>query len=518
MELRDYWALLRRSWPAIVVVAVLGGLGGLGVSALTTPTYAASAQIYVSVATGDSTSDLLQGSSFTRQQVVSYANLVDSPLVLRPVIDDLALDTRVDTLGESIVAESPLNSSLINITVRNESPAIAAAIANAVASEFSTVVSELDRPEGSESSSVKMTTVREAVSPESPATPRTKINAALGVILGAALVVVIGVLRQVLNTRVRNESDIAKVTDIAVVGAIPLDEDAVKRPLILQADPRSPRSEAFRRLRTNVQFLGAGGGPALFAVTSSVPGEGKTSTIVNLGIALADAGQRVMLIDCDLRRPAVARYLGIEGSVGLTTVLIGQATAREVVQPWGNGRLDVLPSGEIPPNPSELLGSPRMQALLRELSSAYDVVLLDTPPLLPVTDAAILSRLVGGVLMVARAGRVHRNELQQALTSLAAVDASVRGVVLNGQSIKDSGAYVYYGYRASDSVPIRAAATPGGQAPRKGTGEWPRVGPPGADSDALGSSGETNPFSDRAPDPVGTFASPHHLRRGSRGK
>ncbi len=135
-------------------------------------------------------------------------------------------------------------------------------------------------------------------------------------------------------------------------------------------------------------------------ISSSIPGEGKSTIAINLAVSLADAGARVILVDADLRRPSIAEYLGIEGGVGLTTVLIGRAEVEDVVQPLGTTSLDLLPAGQIPPNPSELLGSTAMADLLERLSASYDMVLLDSPPLLPVTDAVVLSNLAGGALVV----------------------------------------------------------------------------------------------------------------------
>ncbi len=166
------------------------------------------------------------------------------------------------------------------------------------------------------------------------------------------------------------------------------------------------------------------GGRASFVVTSSIPSEGKTSTTINVAIALADAGKRVALLDADLRKPKVAEYLGIEGGAGLTDVLIGRANVNEVMLPWGTRSLYVLPAGKIPPNPSELLGSTQMSSLLAMLEREFDVVLCDAPPLLPVTDAAILARATSGALMVVAAGRTTKHQLAGATEALRTVDAN----------------------------------------------------------------------------------------------
>ncbi len=452
MELRDYLLILRKHWISIAVLGVLGFCGAFGASSLTTPMYTASTQLYVSVQGGTTTSELLQGSSFTRQQVASYTRLVTTPLVLGPVIDELSLDTRADALAGRVVSDSPLNSSLIDIRVSDPSPAMAAAVANAVAAEFRDVVSDLEQPTDGGPSNVKLTVVRTASAPTAPSEPNTRLNLALGLAAGLSLGVLIAVLRELLDNRVRSEATVEQITGASVIGAIVFDGDAGAHPLIVQSDPHSPRAEAFRRLRTNVQFLDVADRPSSILVTSSVPGEGKSTTTINLAITLADAGTRTVLVDADLRRPAVARYLGIEGSVGLTTVLIGQAQYKDVIQPFGNGFLDVLPSGQVPPNPSELLGSSAMSKLLETLTAEYDVVLVDTPPLLPVTDAAVLSRVAGGVIVLVGAGVVTRGQLTEALGNLETVDAHVLGVVVNREPRRqDGGAYSYYRYDSDTS-------------------------------------------------------------------
>ncbi|MDD9206144.1 CpsD/CapB family tyrosine-protein kinase, partial [Georgenia sp. 10Sc9-8] len=189
--------------------------------------------------------------------------------------------------------------------------------------------------------------------------------------------------------------------------------------------------EAVRRLRTNLQYANLSDQNSSFLVTSSISGEGKSMTSVNLAIALADTGARTVLVDADLRRPSVADYLGLEGEAGLTTVLVGRAELGDVLQEWSEGGIAVLAAGHLPPNPAEMLGSREMSELLSELTASYDAVVIDSPPLLPVTDAALLSKLVSGTLLLAGTDRVRKAELTASLEALDAVDARILGIVLN---------------------------------------------------------------------------------------
>ncbi len=453
MELADYLAIMRKRWVSIVLITLLAVGGAVVATLLTTPLYEARSQVYVSVRTGDTTADLLSGSSFSQKQVTSYTDLVGSPRVLIPVIEQLDLATTPDELATQVSASSPLNTVLINITATDADPQLASDIANATATSLSDVVVELETPDVGPSP-VQISTVRSASAPTTPSSPNTKLNLALGLLVGLAAGFGLAVLREVLDTRVRTEADVHEVTDTAVIAQMTFDEAAAKTPLIVHANPHSQRSEAFRRLRTNLQFLDVDDRLRSIVVTSALPGEGKTTTAVNLAITLADAGQKVILVDADLRRPSVAEVMGLEGSAGLTTALIGRAALNDVIQPWGDRHLHVLPSGQIPPNPSELLGSPAMSSLLTYLSTQYDVVLIDTPPLLPVTDAAILSRSVSGALVVAGANTLHRQQLADALGGLDAVGARILGILLNRVPAKQSSSYQYYDY-----TPHAATAT-----------------------------------------------------------
>lgn len=453
VELRDYIKVLRKRWRFVALLALLALAGAAAASLLATPQYEARTQLFVSTQQQGGASELLQGSSFTQQRVKSYADVITSPRVLQPVIDELGLDATADELAESVTAEAPLDTVLINVSVRNESPAEAAAIANAVGASFSAVVAELEPGSEGATSPVTISTTEPATEPESPVSPNTKLNLALGLLVGLALGVGAAVLRETLDTTVKGEDDVRQVSDASVLGGIAFDPEAPSRPLIVQADPQGSRAEAFRQLRTNLQFVDVANHPRSFVVTSSIPGEGKSTTAANLAITMAASGARVCLVEGDLRRPKVAEYLGMEGSVGLTTVLIGRAELADVVQPWGNGHLHVLPAGQVPPNPSELLGSSAMEDLLRKLETTYDAVLIDAPPLLPVTDAAVLTKLADGAVLVIGSQKINRDQLAKALGNLESVDGRVLGVVLNFLPTKGPDAYNYYsyGYASYDS-------------------------------------------------------------------
>lgn len=449
MELKAYIRVLRKSWVLIVVLALVGSGAAAAFSLLQTPSFSATSKVFVSTQSGGTVSELAQGNAFTVQRVNTYSDLATTPIVLLPVIVGLDLAVSESALAETITVSAPLNTSIIEITVTDADPALAADIANQTAESLTKVVDRIETPDAVDAESpVKLTLVQQATVPRSPVSPNVPLNIALGLLVGLSLGVGLAVLREVLDTRIRSEHDVALVTDAAMIGGIVFDAKAESRPLIVQDDPRSPRSESFRTLRTNLQFLDVGASGRSFVVTSSIQSEGKSTTAANLAIALSDAGARVLLVDADLRRPKVANYMGLEGSAGLTDVLIGRAELAHVVQKWGRAGLSILPAGMIPPNPSELLGSAAMSRLVAGLRSEYDVVLFDAPPLLPVTDAAVLSRIVGGTLLVVAAGRVTKHQVSGAISTLENVGASVAGVVLTMLPTRGPDAYGYghYGY------------------------------------------------------------------------
>ena len=444
VELKDYIRVIRKRWQIIVAVMLVVVAGAALATALSPNVYQAQTQLFVSTSGGTDSSALLSGSNFTQQRVLSYANVITTPKVLDPVIEALQLKTTAAKLGDQITATVPLDTVVIAVDVTNADPRVAAQIADAVGKQFTKTVADLESVTTGQSSPVKVSIVSVPTVPTAPISPTPTRNLALGVVLGLLLGLGLALLRDLLDTTIKSEKDCAEVTDATVIGSIGFDPEAAKNPLIVEVGPRSPRAEAFRTLRTNLQFVDAANHPRSIVFTSSVPTEGKTTTTANLAITMAAAGARICVVEGDLRRPRLLEYMGMDGSVGLTNVLIGQAELGDVLQQFADSSLYVLGAGAIPPNPSELLGSASMIATLKELESRFDVVIIDTPPLLPVTDAAVLSTIAGGTVVIVGAGRVDRDHLSRSLQSLETVQARVLGLVLNMIPTQGPDGYYYY--------------------------------------------------------------------------
>lgn len=461
MDLHDYLDVLRRRWVTVTIVTLATIAAAAAATLAMTTQYTATTRLFFAVETSEkaTATDLAQGSSFAEKQMTSYAEVATSPKVLDPVIDRLDLQTTSTVLSRTVTAIIPPDTVILEISVVDTSSRRSAEVANAVGDELAVVAADLSPERADGTKTVKVTTLARAVAPSAPSAPNTVRNLVLGGTLGVLLGLGVALSRHVLDTRIRGEHDVRTVTDSPLLGMIGYDEKVPDHPVILRDEPLGAPAEAVRRLRTNFQFIDLADGPRSVVITSSVPGEGKSTTSLNLAVALADAGSRVILVDADLRRPSVATSLGLEGQVGLTTVLIGKAELEDVVQHMSDTSLDILPSGRIPPNPSELLGSRAMERLLAQLTADYDVVLLDTPPLLPVTDAAVLSNLTGGALLVVGADRVHRPQLREALDSLKTAGAHLHGVVLNRIARQEAGYYTYdsgYAPRGDSTVEIQA--------------------------------------------------------------
>ncbi|WP_299953629.1 polysaccharide biosynthesis tyrosine autokinase [uncultured Modestobacter sp.] len=452
MELRRFLTLLRHHLVGIVISLVVCGVAAFALSSSTTPTYRSTAALFVSLQNGDSASDLAQGANYTRDQMASYATLATTPAVLQPVVDELALPGTARDLAHRVTAVAPNDTVVLEVSVADPSPEAAARIADAIAEQLIVVLGDVAPRGESGDATVRVSEVTPAEVPRFQTSPNTKTDLAVGLLLGLVVGVLYAVLRETLDTRVRDVSRVEAVTDAPVLGAVPRLPGESGHLLALADDPRGGLAEVFRQLSTNVEFLRVGDAPVSLLVTSSLPGEGKSTVAANLALALAEVGHRVVLVDADLRRPSVAQRLGLEGEAGLSTVLLGRVEYEDVRQEWGGSGLHVLTAGAIPPNPVQLLSSSRMADLMSTLESRYDVVVVDSAPVLPVTDALVLSRHATGTLLVVNSRALRRAQLTETLRRLDHPGTRLLGVVVN-QLSDCSAVHGYDAYRAADQAP-----------------------------------------------------------------
>jgi succinoglycan biosynthesis transport protein ExoP len=458
VDLQNYFGILRRRWISATIVALATIALAAAVTLATATKYTATTRLYFAV---EASQNPAEGTSLAEKQLASYPEVVTSPLVLEPVIDQLNLQTSAAKLARAVRAVVRPDTVIVEISAVDAEPKRAAAIANAIGAEVQEVSGTLT-PEREGGSSVQVTTLAPALVPTEPSSPNVARNLAVGLLLGLLFGAGTAAFRHLQQSKIRDEADVRAVTAAPLLSVIGLDDKVRAHPIIVHDQPLSSAAESVRRLRANLEFTGVADARSI-VITSAVSGEGKSMTALNLAVSLAYAGSRVILVDADLRQPSVARALGMEGHAGLTSVLIGRAQLRDVVQHWQNSTLDVLPAGRIPPNPGELLGSTPMKQLLSELTARYDVVLLDSPPLLAVPDAASLSGLVGGSVLVIGADLLHRRQLQQAIESLNAAGGHVDGVVVNKVARQEAPGHV----DAASHQPLPAAGVIAPAAPKR---------------------------------------------------
>lgn len=417
---------------------------------LTTPLYQATTRLFVSTTSGSSASDMYQGNRFSQERVISYAELLTGVTLAQRTVDKLGLDMSAVELRANVKASAKPDTVLINVAVLDQSPVRARDIANTLSDEFVAMVRELETPESGGSPDARVVVEQRASIPYNPVVPKTARNIAAGLALGILLGVGTAIVRDLLDNTVKSREALEDITGSGIVGSIPLDKERRKQPAIAFNEDNSGTAEAFRKLRTNLQFLAVDNPPRVIVLTSSIPSEGKSTTAINISLALAEVGNSVVLIDGDMRRPTLHRYLDLIATVGFSTVLSGGASLEEALQETRFPGLSVLASGPVPPNPSELLASQSARKLLGELRAEYDYVIIDSTPLLAVTDAAVLANGADGVLIMARYGQIRRDQLSQAVGNLESVGASLLGAVFTMMPTRGNSSYSYK-YYGSDS-------------------------------------------------------------------
>ncbi|MBW0127724.1 polysaccharide biosynthesis tyrosine autokinase [Pseudonocardia oceani] len=458
MTPRQYLRVLREHWTTAVAVVLLTVAAAGALAAVRPPAYTATLTTYVSARPSAAEDSAYQGGLLSQQRVTSYVELVRSERVARTVIEDLRLSETPSALASRISSTSVPESVLIGIAVEDRSPVRAAELANAVGQAFIALVDDLERPTGGGEAEISVRVVDPAEPPGAPSGAGPAVYLAVGLLLGLGLGVAAAMARHGLDTSVKSVEQLAAVARAPVLGTVALDPRVRDRPLAVRDSPRSPEAEAYRHLRTNLRYIRVGSACKVIVVTSSVVGEGKTTTVCNLAISLGSAGNKVLVVDADLRRPKVAELLGLEGAVGLTTVLSGRVPVGSAIQRWSGGDVDVLASGPLPPNPSELLASAEMEALLREVRETYQYVLVDSPPLLPVTDAAVLAPATDGAILVCRYRRTRTAQVTAARDALETISASLLGTVFTmAPQAAAPPPYTQVGADRSDEVPERAA-------------------------------------------------------------
>ncbi|GIE35426.1 chromosome partitioning protein [Actinoplanes italicus] len=454
MGLREYLRVARRHWW-LLAASVMAALGvALIINFNTTPRYAARVTFFFSTPIAGA-SDLYPASMFNVSRLATYAKLLTSDEVATPIAGTPGVDLNPEEVREAIAAETVADTVMMEVSVEDRDRNRALLLLTRIARRFTTAVEELERPTPSQPSTVKVTVVSGPALDEDPVSPNVLNNLALAAVVGLVVGAVGSVGREISDHTVRTAEALQILASAPVLARVPMDPGG---PFV--SPSASPRTEALRGIRTQVQCAAAAGSVKTLAVTSAVPGEGRSATACGLALLFAEAGQRVLVVDAELRHPRLAAFLGREDQAGLSTILDGTAVLEQVLQPWGAG-LWLLPSGRTPPNPSELLSSPRMTELVDEARKKFDVVIFDCPPLLPVTDAGVVAARTDGTLLVVRARKTTSAQVTAAARVLHAVNATLLGCVLNMVATK-----------GPDAVPNYDTYLSGPKRPRGDQGRW----------------------------------------------
>jgi len=501
MELRTYLSILgRRKW-IVLLSTLLGIVIAAAVTFFSTPQYAASTTVRVLTVGGGSLTDARPDINYTERLVNTYARIITSSTVRRQIRDDLGLEQL-----PIITVQAIPSTELIRITAEATEPEAARDIANAAAQvlidqnlefysggagqsaqeilgeQLAAAEEELNQARAdydaalqnqeenpgavtaaSQSLEVRERThaslltqyeaarleeavransisvIEEATAPNRPAKPRPLVNLALGLATGLVVGVALAFLLENLDTTLYTTEQIEGATQMATVGQVPVSKDELSIARI--GSGHYPQLESFRRLRTNILASGSSGAQVVL-LTSAKRGEGKSTVSGNLAVTVAQSGREVVVVDCDLRLPTVHKLFDVPNKRGLTNILAGDLSVEDAILDTAFPRVRVITSGPLPPNPTELLGSQRMLELIERLKTMFEFIVLDTPALLSVADAAVLAPSVDNVILVVAQAQTRRGDVQAVRQQLSNVNVKSMEVVVN--RAEPNGSYAYY--------------------------------------------------------------------------
>ena len=511
-EFRDYLSILARRWLTIVITTVLVVAAVVGYTYTQDPVYETSAQV------------LLQADASDDNANVGERSIDTEILVFNSGEFRIEVAKKLNNNVPSIAATPVGLTDVIIVTARSGDAELAADGANAAAETFlefrrnaivsalqataEDLVGEIDRLTGqidaigdpepntedaaeqarldsrresyrdqlddvnvslNRANSDQGRVITEAGVPSTPVEPKPERAGLIALAFGLLLGIGLAFLREYLDDTIKTKEDLERASGgVTVLGLIPSLAVWKRRdaPYVVSlADPQSPGAEAYRTLRTSIQFLGLDYPVRVLQVTSPNEQEGKTTTLANLAVTFAQAGRRVAVLDCDFRRPRMHEFFGLSNDIGFTSVLLGRCSVGDALQPVPSQRgLFLWASGPLPPNPSELLASDRTAEAIAVLRQHVEILVIDSPPVLPVTDALVLSSLVDATLLVSSSGRTSKRAVKRTVELLRQVGAPLVGSVLNGVVSTRISPYTGYGYR---SYAPQDGAANGGRSARK---------------------------------------------------
>jgi capsular exopolysaccharide synthesis family protein len=460
VDLIGYLRLLRRRWWIIALAIVVCVGAALGATRLEHKRYQSSTRLLVSGSSSLSAVDEITRRQLAQQRAVLFSQIATTDPVVRAAenaADGTGTAENVAAAHPAIAATADGNDPFLTITVTADTPRAAQAIASVYARVLPGQLAKLDQLPSVVDT--LLTVVNPAPLPTQPFSPDPLRNGLIGLALGLVLGIAAALIRETLDTTLRDSDEVRRITRATILGVIPREFDDERLPAATR--PHSQRSEAYRQVRTNLEFAGVEDPPRSLVVTSAGQGEGKSTTVANLALLISRAGKSVAIVDADLRKPTLASFFNASADHGLSDVLSGSSSLTEVLQPIAGEQITVLASGATVARPSELLSSPAMEHVLDELRRAFDIVIVDSPPVLAITDALLVGKHTDGVILVTRMRSTTRSALRRSLEAVERVHARLLGLVVNAAVETTDKRYGYTkGYLSQERVSSDAELRP----------------------------------------------------------
>ncbi|WP_428860901.1 polysaccharide biosynthesis tyrosine autokinase [Bifidobacterium dentium] len=445
MTISDVLRAIKKHWIVEIVLfcAVVGVVAGKTFT--TTPVYTASTEILAQYSSASSSGDMAtsnQQYSNGTSPTSLYPNLVQSDEVLQATIDNLGLHTTPSALRSNVSAVSNDASSIIHIYATDSDPKQTVRIVDELVKQLK---KQADAVAGI-STNVSFAVIQAPVEPAFASSPNVKANLAIGIVAGAIIAMLGAVIREMFDKSINDAADVQSIVRDPMLASVPRTYTLSDGVPAVIAKPRGRAAEEIRRLTTNLSFVTPKDLKQPIIVTSANPREGKTTVSVNMAASFAEKGKSVLLIDADVRHPSVAPALGMNSGVGLVSLLAGEVSAKEAIQPYWKSFLHVLPAEEQKTPSGIILGSDVMRQLIDQASERYDYVIIDTAPMTVANDAVVFAEQGGILLLVVGQGVAQKKALREVVKEVRMVKTSIRGVVLNMVSVNNAGRSSYYYY------------------------------------------------------------------------
>ena len=441
ISISEIMEALQKRWKMIALITLTCSvIAGVLSFFVIKPTYEASTKLFIGKEESQNSAYDNNDIQMYQKLLKTYAEMIKNDELIEKAIREVNTTMTADEILGSLTVNPLTDTQILEIKLKGKKPKEIAEILNGINNEFIFQANELV-PNGN----VKV--IREVRVPKDPVAPNKVMNIAIAFLLGLMVGVGLTFLLEYLDNTFKTKESVEGTLNIPVMGVIPQMSNSPKpgkKYFVVEDDPKAVAAESYRTLKTNIQYSSFDEKHRVMVVTSSTPGEGKSTTTGNLALALAEGEAKVILIDCDMRKPTVHKKFHISNEKGLSDVLIGKVDIMEAAHKY-NKNLLVLTAGKIPPNPSEMLGSKTMKELLDRLKEVVDYIILDTPPVQAVADAQILSTRADGTLLVIRAGETKKEATENAINLLNKVNANVIGGILNGAEDRKNKTYYYYG-------------------------------------------------------------------------